>query len=377
MTHTSFSLGTGRRIRRGFALPVVIIIVFVLAGALAAGFAMTRSERLIDDGGRSNILAQGNAETALERAMTDRVALGLASGVPPATDSVRVTLPKGFADVIVTRVRPVVGADPAVYLVRAHGFSTARRVAGAANAEYTVTRLAVWNAGSMIVKSAFTSLTGIQKNGAVGEINGNDACGAAGPVAGVAVPASPGYTQSGGSISDVLAGSPLIDSTLGATPAAMAANVPVDWDGIVNGGAITPDFVSNNAGAGFPPGTWFAANPTVFPVILVDNLPTETFNVPHGRGMLIIKGNMSIAGNDIWTGVVLVGGVLTSNGNNTITGAVVTGLNVKLGMTVGVNSVGNGNKDFEYNSCAVASSVAGMGRMRSYKNTWSNTYAVY
>lgn len=363
--------------RRGFALPVVIIVVFVLAAALAGGFAMTRSERLIDDGGRAHIFAQGNAETALQRAMNDRAPLGLASGVPPATDSVRVTLTNGFADVIVTRVRPVVGANPAVYLVRAHGFSTATRVAGAPNAEYTATQLAVWTVGTMNVQSAFTSLTGIQKNGSVGEINGNDACGVSGPVPGVAVPANPGYSQSGGSISDVLSGTPLIDSTLGATPAAMAPNVAVDWAGIVNGGAITPDFTSNNAGVGFPTSTWFAANPAAFPVILVDNLPTETFTVPPGRGMLIIKGNMAISGNDIWTGVVLVGGVLTSNGNNTITGAVVTGLNVKLGMTVGVNAVGNGNKDFEYNSCAVSSAVASMGKMRPYKNTWSNVSAVY
>ena len=375
MTHAT--LQTHARGRRGFALPMVIIVVFVLAGALAAGFAMTRSERLIDDSGRSDIFAQSNAETALQRAMTDRAALGFASGVPPAADSVRVTLTNGFADVVVTRVRPVVGSNPAVYLVRAHGFSTASKVSGAPNAQYTATRLAVWTAGSMTVKSAFTSLTGITKNGAVGEINGNDECGVTGPVAGVAVPASPGYQQSGGSISSVLSGTPLIDSTLGATPAAMAPNVPVDWDGIVNGGAITPDFTSTNAGVGFPSTTWFGANPTAFPVIMVNNLPTETFTVPPGRGMLIVKGNMAISGNDIWTGVVLVGGVLTSNGNNTITGAVVTGLNVKLGIAVGVNSVGNGNKDFLYNSCAVASSVAAMGKMRAYKNTWSNTYAVY
>jgi len=356
---------------------MVIIIVFILAGALAAGFSMTRSERLIDDAGRTYIYAQSNAETALQRAMTERASLGLASGFPPAADSVRVTLSNGFADVIVTQIRPVVGGNPALYLVRSHGFSTASNVAGAPPAQYTVTQFATWQTGTMTVKASFMSLTGIEKNGSVGEISGIDNCGDSSNVAGVAVPQSPGYTQSGGSITDVLAGSPLIDSTMGATPAAMAPNVGVDWDGMINGGTVTPDFISDNAGVGFPSSTWFAANPTAFPIILVDNLPTETFTVNPGRGMLIIKGNMAISGSDIWTGVVLVGGVLTSNGNNTITGAVITGLNVKLGMTVGTNAVGNGNKDFLYDSCAVASSVASMGRMRPYKNTWSNTYAVY
>ncbi|MDA1080875.1 MAG: hypothetical protein O2973_04225 [Gemmatimonadetes bacterium] len=356
---------------------MVIIIVFVLAGALAAGFSMTRSERIIDDAGRANVYAQSNAETGLQRAMTERASLGLASGTPPATDSVRVTLTHGFADVVVTRVRPVVGTEPAVYLVRSHGYSTASNVAGTPNAEYTATQFATWQAGSMTVKASFMSLTGITKNGAVGEISGIDNCGDSTNVAGVAVPKVPGYSQSGGSIAAVLAGTPLIDSTMGATPAAMAPNVGVNWAGMISGALITPDFTSNNAGVGFPSSTWFAANPGAYPIILVDNLVTETFTVPPGRGMLIIKGNMAISGSDIWTGVVLVGGVLTSNGNNTITGAVITGLNVKLGLTVGTNAVGNGNKDFLYDSCAVASAVAGMGRMRPYKNTWSNTYAVY
>lgn len=367
-----------RRHRGGFALPMVMIIVFVLAGALAAGFTMTRSERAIDDAGRADIFAQGNAETAMQQAMTERAALGLATGVPPANDSVRVALTSGYADIVVTRLRPEVGTEPAVYLVRAHGFSSSARIANAPTAQYTTTRLAVWTKGSMSVKAAFMSLTGITKNGTSGEIDGHDDCGGS-PVAAVAVPKVPGYTQSGGSISDVLVGTPLIDSTLGATPAAMAANVPVNWNSIVNGGAITPTFTSTWNGTGFPSSTWFAANPTVYPVIMVNNDTTlaHTFNVPQGRGMLIVKGSLSISGNDVWNGVVLVGGTITSNGNNTINGAVVTGLNVQLGYPVPNNALGNGNKDFSYNSCTVSQAVASMGSMRSYKNTWSNTYAVY
>lgn len=365
--------------RRGFALPMVMIIIFVLAGALAAGFSMTRAERAIDDAGRADIFAQSNAETALQRAMTDRGGLGLASGTPPASDSVRVTLPSGYADVIVTRVRPVVGTEPAVYLVRAHGYATASRVAGTPSAQYTQTQLAIWQKGTMTVKSAFTSLTGIQKNGSSGTIDGNDDCGAAGPVAGVAVPKVPGYTQSGGSISDVLSGSPLIDSTMGATPAAMASSVPVNWNSIVNGGALSPDFICTWDGVGCPSSAWFAANPTAYPTILVDNDTTaaHSYTINPGKGMLIIKGSAIVGGNDVWRGVVLIGGTITSNGNNTIEGALVTGLNVQLGYPVAVNAIGNGTKDFSYNSCDVASAVSGLGRMRPYKNTWSNTYAVY
>lgn len=375
MTHTFARQSTNRR---GFALPLVMIVVFVLAAALAAGFSMTRSERAIDDAGRADVFAQSNAETALQRAMTDRASLGLASGVPPATDSVRVTLTNGFADVIVTQLRPVVGAEPAVYLVRTHGYSTASRVASTPSAQYTTTRIAIWEKGTMKVKAAFMSLTGIQKNGTSGTIDGNDDCGG-GPVAAVSVPASPGYTQSGGSISSVLSGSPLIDSTLGATPTAMAANVPVNWPAIVNGGAISPDFTCTWDGTGCPDAAWFAANPSAYPTILVQNDTTaaHAFTINPGRGMLIIEGSAIISGNNVWNGVALIGGTVTSNGNTTINGAIVTGLNVQLGYPVATNALGNGTKDFSYNSCQVANSVAGLGRMRPYRNTWSNTYSVY
>ena len=381
MTHATLVSSSSRR---GFALPVVVIVVFVLAAALAGGFAMARLERGGDDSGRATIFAQSNAEAALQRAMTERAAVGLAAGLPPASDSVRVTLPTGYADVIVTRVRPAVGAAPPVYVVRAHGFSTASRVAQTPAAEYTVTQMAVWRTGTMTVKSAFTSLTGIAKNGTSGEINGNDDCplaagGGKPPVAGVAVPQSPGYTQSGGSPSSVLQGSPLIDSTLGTTAAAMAPNVPVDWVGITSG-SITPDFTSTWDGVGFPSAAWFSANPGTYPITIVanDTAASKSFTLPYaGRGMLIVFGNMIISGSDMWNGVVLVGGTITSNGNNTINGAVVTGLNVKLGYPVPVNAIGNGNKDFQYNSCTVASAVSGLGRMMAYKNTWHNTHAVY
>ncbi len=75
--------------------------------------------------------------------------------------------------------------------------------------------------------SAWTSLTGLSKKGGSGTISGVDACGAAAPVAGVAV-ASPGYSQNGGS--SVPSGSPNI-ANLG-TPAQAAAAIKIDWAGI-------------------------------------------------------------------------------------------------------------------------------------------------
>lgn len=370
----SFGTRSHRNARRGFALPVVMMMVFLLMGALAAGFSLSRSERAIDDAGRSDIYAQSNAESALERALTDRASLGLAAGTPPATDSVRVTLSQGYADVIVTRVRPVVGSEPADYLVRAHGFSTASRVAGTPSAQYTQTQLAVWQTGTFSAKAAFTSITGFSKNGAASAISGADGCGAKATLAGVEVPRG-GYSGSGAGI----AGNPAVDSSLGANSAALAAATPIDWVSI-RGGSITPDFTSTWSGSGFPTSTWFTTNTTTFPTIVVNNDSTnaQSFTLPtSGHGLLIVYGNIIISGSIQWDGVIFVGGTLTSNGNNTVNGAVVTGLNVKLGWTVASTSVGNGTKNYNFNSCQITSALSSFSTMRPYKNTWSNTYAVY
>ena len=72
-----------------------------------------------------------------------------------------------------------------------------------------------------------------------------------------------------------------------------------------------------------------------WPVIRVNG----DIDVPgDGKGILIVTGNMTISGSKRWDGLVLVGGTLTSNGNNTIQGAIVTGLNIKVGIRRGPDS---------------------------------------
>jgi len=53
--------------------------------------------------------------------------------------------------------------------------------------------------------------------------------------------------------------------------------------------------------------------------------------------------------------LLLVGGRLTSNGNSTIRGAIISGLNVWLGMTVAGKTQLNGNKTYQYDSCIMDS----------------------
>ena len=371
------------------ALPVVIVVLLVLSASLAGGFALASGERSLDDAGKTSVLAQSLAETGLQRIVADRAALGL-TGQPGASDSVRVSVTGGYYDVITTRLRTAVGTTvPGLYYVRAHAVVTRTGVASAPSGEYTVTQLAAWRVGTMLVQSAFTGVNGTNKAGGSGTISGVDACpvgsgGTGTTIAAVAVP----VTAAGGGPGFIGSTAPLVGTpqvaTLAATPAAMAAASPIDWVNIYNGTAITPDFTSDYLGTGFPNDAWFTANPIAYPVIFVTNGPPNSgleFTLPNfGRGLLIVQDDIRLNGATAgWDGILLVGGRLRSNGTNAVQGATVTGLNTQLGVTPDVNDVNdlNGTKKFLYDSCKVSSATTGMGSLRVYKSTWSNAYKTY
>jgi hypothetical protein len=235
------------------------------------------------------------------------------------------------------------------------------RLRGVPAAERTVAQYVYWQSNPIRVLAGWTSVTGLDKNGNSGSLSGNDGCGAQPAVAGVAV-GSPGYTGHTGPTS----GSPPIQN-LGTQQQAYQAT-GIDWPGIVNGNAITPDIT-------IPPGSWPSfASPGYWPVIKI----VGSYTLPgDGRGTLIVTGDLTISGNKTWNGVILTGGNLTSNGNNTVQGAVISGLNVGLGQVVSQGAVGNGNKTYQYNSCMIASAAARFAALRIYPNAWLDNWSTY
>jgi len=370
--------------RPGFALPMVILVMFILVGALASSFAMFSSERAADDASVQAQLAAALAETGLQQGLRNRPGLGLPTVPPAGVESTRVTLSNGYADIVTTRLRAPVGTTvPSLYLVRSRGVRTVSGVAGAGNAVSMSTAFATFQQMTMTVQSAMTGINGIDKAGNAGAISGVDQCpvasgGTGTTIAAVAVPDSPGYSGS----QTPLVGTPKVQS-LGADPATASTTVPFDWADIVNGSAITPDFLSNAAGVGFPSTGWFTSNPTRYPTIIVNNGPfpnIEFVLTSFGRGLLIVYGDLRLNGNTAgWDGIIIVGGRIRSNGTNQVQGAVNTGLNVKLGYAVTNNDVNdlNGTKSFYYNSCDVNKALASLGALRVYQNTWANHFPSY
>ncbi|HUF70762.1 MAG TPA: hypothetical protein VMM79_19085 [Longimicrobiales bacterium] len=364
--------------RDGFAMPLALLTLVVLTVGVAASFSRVTSEMRRTQDRQAETDAFVYAQGALEQFAIDRRNLGFPVNPPAAVESVRIAFVDGYADVISRRVRPKTATEQAIYLLNARAVKQTGNAAWAPQSETTVTQYAVFREGTMNVLSAWTSLSGLQKNGGAGTIDGSDAapsgsvtdfgsaCGGEPTVAGVAVPDVPGYTQSGGST--VPYGSPPVDS-LG-TQAQTIAAVGIDWDAIVNGNVIIPDLtipVPDSWPTSWPTGWW--------PVIRVDG--DFTVNPPGGQGTLIVTGNLEIDGSAEWDGIILVGGTLYSNGNNNIHGAVVSGLNVMLGMTVAQSDIGNGNKTYQYDSCSIANAANRFAALVLINKTWSNNWPIW
>jgi hypothetical protein len=359
--------------RRGATLPLTILMVLLLSVIVAAGFSRVSSERRVNADMNAQVDAYAIAMSGLQQYMAGVTSAPAATVVDSVTG-----LTGGKAYINIWQLRASAGGNPAIYVITSRGVNTTAQKYDPSSpaAERTVAQYATWLPASFTVSSAWTSITGLHKNGGSGTISGTDNCGAASAVAGVAVPTTAadggaGYNQNGGS--SVPSGSPAI-SNIGANTAAAANSVPVDWNAIRNGNAITPTVTINSGTAGwpssFPAGYW--------PTIYVRNGDNGNFTLPSdGQGMLIVEGNVTISGSTQWKGIILVGGTLTSNGNNTVLGAVVTGLNVKLGKTVGVSDVGNGTKTYRYDSCNVANALNNFASFVALRNGMVDNWPTY
>jgi len=269
--------------------------------------------------------------------------------------------------------------DPTIYTVVSRGRATAaqRFDERTPTAERSVAQLLRWQTASLDIDAAFTSLSGLHKNGVSGTTTGVDACGAQPTIPGVAVPNGT-FTQSGGS-SNWIDGNPDNAPNYMGTPGpggTAQEQVDIDWAGIRNGTVLQPDFLVNRqvspATGAFPTGTQW----NNWPVVRVNGNITNGDNF-NGQGILVVTGNANLS-NITWNGVVLVGGVAELSGSATrVRGAIISGLNVQLGQTVGQASVGNGNFLVEYNSCHIASALNRLGGWQRIPNAWADNWATY
>lgn len=354
--------------RRGATLPLSLLVIALLGFSVAVAYARLSSERRITGDAQAQVNAFAVAQSGLSRY------LGSVTALPGAAANVTYNdLPGGTAQVNVVRIRDSVITTklfPAVYVVTSRGTNTtARRYSSAAApAERTVATYAVWTPTPFDVNGAFTSLGAVRVMGNSYEFSGVDRCGGAATVPGLATP--------NGDVSQVqfpnnLNGIPDNTASDLGTPGTGGTakdEVDIDWAAIVAGTAFPANYVYPSWPATF----------TTWPVIRV-NGDLADLPASGGKGILIVTGNMTWNGSPerTWEGLILVGGTLTANGNGHIYGALVTGLNTKTGGTVGLNDLGNGTKEYVYDSCALARALGQIGSLERVRNAWTDTWASY
>jgi hypothetical protein len=350
---------SARPTRRGVALPMVLLLVTILSVLAAGAITLVTIERRVVGNEAVKTQAEAIARTGLDRFIADRPSLGFTSEPPAVAESTRIIVANGYADVVMERVREERGlAVPALFVIRSRGVRLDRARRPRPIAERTIAEYARWQRPGMQVLAGWTSLRGIAKQGSAGVMSGIDACGAAAGVAGAAVPTAPGYVQSSGS--PALVGTPpLLD--LG-TSAQAAAAVTLDW----------ADIASRGLGAAtitLPGGSWPTAtewaNPAFWPVIIVRgdwSPPTD------GRGLLVVTGNLSLPASRVWDGVIIVGEQLQAVADATVNGAMLSGLNLKLGMPNAPADAVDGTVVVQYNSCHVARALASFGGLSPMRN---------
>lgn len=346
--------------RRGFALPAVILLVALLTALLTTGLARARIEREIAEASDETAEALTIAESGLQSY------LGTVATRPTDGDSVRINVIGGYANVIAHLVRqPADTLEPALYLVRSTGYVIVPATGATPRAARTIAQFAEWKLATILRRGALTAANGVQQRNGNSSLTfgGADYCGAAAPVAAIRTttmttvpPAAPPVYTGGGLV--------LEGSGLGAMVAAQTA---IDWTEVLGGG-ITPDF------------TAFQNGDTTFSIQRVAGDLTLA-GVQSGTGMVIVGGDLTLTGTSFdFRGILLVGGTVDFDGDlHTVRGLVVTGLNESLGLNPDRTEFGGNGKDVYvyYDSCVIARALARFAALSPIRNAWLDTWATY
>jgi Flp pilus assembly pilin Flp len=370
--------GTTRN-ERGATMVIVLLLLVLLAVAATAGFTRASSERRVTGDLEAQTGALMVAQSGLERYLFQTTTIPTSF---PVTTSL--TVNGGTAQVTLHRFKQSAGAnDPTIYALTSRGtYTRARRFdARAPLAERSVSQLVRWQTASIDIDAAFTSLSGLRKNGSSGTVSGVDGCSAQPTIPGAAVPDGL-HSQSGGGGSPgaYIDGNPDNAPDYLGTPGpggTAQGEIDIDWASIVAGTMLQPDFLLVRSGSrttGVFPTTAQYAN---WPVVRFNGDIGNSVNINNGQGILIVTGNADLS-NVTWNGIVLVGGSGNLSGSATrVNGAIITGLNVKLGMPVPQTEVGNGNFLVRYNSCHIASALNRLGGWQRIPNAWADNWPTY
>ncbi len=355
----------------GIALAVAVFAMVIMGAMVSGAFLIGMQEQRV---GRNSVQAQ-QAFMAAEGgageyvANWDSIVNRLAIG-DSATFSGWLTDNVGWYRGSVLRI------NGSLFLVRSEGFSRdslARQQVGA---------LVRTESLEMNVVAAIVAPGRLKKVTPLCVNSGFDMCGGPDNVAGLQVPNGGLQYAAGGDPTDVFEGNPAIDEA-GTDPLAIAQNLGIDWEQVLNSTAFDYVIVDETE---FPDFSTLPAD--FYPSILVTGPRIDLFGPPgsldhSGRGILVIPEQMWTHGAWQWDGVVLVGNFFNTNGRMDIDGTIVAGLNILTGTppasitpsTLGAGLVSGpwaGPPTVEFDSCALQNTLDqfSLGANRLQERYW-------
>ena len=370
----------------GFALALVLLALVGMTTMAMAGFLRSNTDYRINQNHRASLTAFNVSDAARSQYM-GRGKL--------RSDTTTYSYAQGAASVW---SEPLIAVDDSSTLYRVVSEGQHNSPEGGSALRQT-SSIVIHKAAGFSVNAALTAPAGLLKNGTAGTLEGADHavigdCPVGGQenVAGLQVPPglfsdngnttfSDNGTQvalGGGTVSSGpgrggggggggnggFAGNPAIDSTRNATQ--IINDLGIDWQGMLDGSFAEADYVLSEDGypnfGNLPSDEW--------PLIVIDQSTYQLDDSYNGRGTLVLQGDVRFNGNFQWDGLILVGGHLVSNGGQRIRGAIVAGLNLQLGQTVGAVDLGNGTWNYGYHSCNVLNALKGVGWPVEEPHTW-------
>jgi Tfp pilus assembly protein PilX len=377
---------------RGFILPTSLLVLTLLTVMLTAAFVLVSAEwRSTDNamaGTRALALAQAGMQTyfATNRSLTPT----------NTTDSLRITYTGGYTDVV-ARKMILATSGVTTWVVKATGTTVDPLLVGQVTARRVIGRMALLYPAALPARAAMVALNGINANGATGNnpVDGGDnngsiySCTAPGwpgaDTSALAVP-RPGY-YTAATASPLPAGEG-VESL--ATRAALFDSTHIDWATILSG-SFTPDY-SQSGGTLWYPAPSSGTNWEVGYVTGNVTIPGYAgFPIGYAQqGVLIVTGNVTMANNAHWDGIIIAGGTLqgvTSTSQFLVHGMVVTGLNcynVAGACSVPKNQLwrddgpGSGNwHSVKWSWCWAHIGIATLAAMAPTKNTFIDNWAAY
>ena len=356
-------------------LATTLLVTTLLTVMLAASFLLVSAEQRTADNSFGTSRALALAQAGLQnyfsqnRGLTDTM----------SWDSTRIPLVLGYADVVAVKLRPsgaTLGNPLSLWVVRSTGVSTSPVMAGQTQGSRILAQFAQLNPGSLPARAALVALNGVRIYG-----GGSSA---PNPLSGQDLGSIPPCTSHGGAAADTLAVSAPSGQYVAAANVApplgegvetwfptwrsLYDSTHIDWPGLLAGNFL-PDYT-------IPPGPWPAVGSNNYLV----GWAASDVTIPAGqrRGMLVVAGNVIMAPNAHWDGIILAGGTFSTDAAGTIThGMVVTGLDLARGLPVAPDSIQAGAVKLQWTWCYTQSSVSSLSALVPIPNAWVDTWSNY